>query len=158
MHNWVYTSLEVKSQLLFSPCLLMMEKSAVVEHAWITTIQSTGRRPLYWTMAEEKSCWWRRPCTSRWHLWRSTSTEMEKWKSLVAGLPWWGSRKGGAILTDLWPPMTLILSTACMAINSKVCFALLSLSPWCQLKHFSRNIRVIQAFTMDPWIYEIRDS
>jgi len=31
--------------------------------------------------------------------------KMEEWKSLVAGLPWWGGREGGAILTNLWLPM-----------------------------------------------------
>ena len=67
-----------------------------------TTTRSTGRRPPYWTMAEDRSCWWRRPCTSRWHLWKSASTKMEDWKSLVAGPLWWGGREGGAILTDLW--------------------------------------------------------
>ena len=56
--------------------------------------------------------WWRRPCTSRWHPQRSASTEMEDWKSLVAGLLWYGGREGEAILTDLWPPMTCILSSA----------------------------------------------
>jgi len=55
-----------------------------------TTTRSTGRRPPYWTMAEDRSCWWRRPFTSRWHLWKSASTEMEDWKSLVAGPLWWG--------------------------------------------------------------------
>ena len=28
----------------------------------------------------------------RWHLWKSVSTEMEDWKSLVAGPLWWGGR------------------------------------------------------------------
>ena len=56
--------------------------------------------------------WWRRPCTSRWHPQRSASTEMEDWKSLVAGPLWYGGREGGAILTNLWPPMTCILSSA----------------------------------------------
>ena len=30
----------------------------------------------------------------------------EVWKSQVAGPHWWEDRKGGAIVTDLWPPMT----------------------------------------------------
>jgi len=51
-----------------------------------------------------------RPYTSRWHLQKSASTKMEEWKSLVAGPLSWGGREGGAILTDLWPPMTCILS------------------------------------------------
>jgi len=28
---------------------------------------STGRRRQCWTTAEDRSCGWRRPCTSRWH-------------------------------------------------------------------------------------------
>ena len=32
-------------------------------HGRITT-WSTGRRPQCWTIAEDRSCWWRRPCTS----------------------------------------------------------------------------------------------
>ena len=35
----------------------MMEKSAVAEQRGSTTTQSTGRRPPYWTMAEDRSCW-----------------------------------------------------------------------------------------------------
>ena len=61
MHYWGYGLLEVKGQ---------------------TTTTFNGRS---WTMAEDRRFWWRRPCTFRWHLQRSTSTEMEDWKSLVAG-------------------------------------------------------------------------
>ena len=40
-------------------------------------------------------------------------------KSLVAGLLWWGGRERGAILTDLWPPMTCIVYSAW--VYSSVC-------------------------------------
>ena len=53
--------------------------------------------------------------TFRWHPQRSTSTEMEDWKSLVARLLWWRGREGGEFLTDLWPPMTRTLSSGCKA-------------------------------------------
>ena len=64
------------------------------------------------SIAGNRRCWWRRPSTFRWHPQKSTSTEMEDWKSLVAGPLWWWGREGGAILTNLWPPMTCILSSA----------------------------------------------
>ena len=70
------------------------------------TIRSTGRRPQYWTMAEDRSCWWRRPSTSGWHPQRSASTGMKDWKSLVAWTTVMGGREGGAMFTNLWPPMT----------------------------------------------------
>ena len=81
-----------------------------------TTTRSAGRRHRRRTMAEDRSYWWRRPCTFRWHPHRSTLIEMEDWKSLVAGLLWWGGREGGAILTDLWPPITCILCSAWLSI------------------------------------------
>ena len=47
-------------------------------------ILSTMRRPQCWIMRVGRNCWWRRPCKSRYLL-RSALTEMEEWKSLVAG-------------------------------------------------------------------------
>ena len=44
-----------------------------------TTTWFTGRRPQHWTMAEDRSCWWRRPCTSRWYPQRSTS--IPRWRT-----------------------------------------------------------------------------
>ena len=74
------------------------------------TTWSTGRRWWCWTIAEDRSCWRRRPCTSRWHPQRNTQLRWRTGSPLVAGLLWWGGRKGGAMLTDLWPPMTCLLS------------------------------------------------
>ena len=34
--------------------------------------------PLYWTMEEDRNCWWR-SCTPRWYPRRSASTEIEDW-------------------------------------------------------------------------------
>ena len=68
-----------------------MEKSAVAEHVW------EKHHPIDWeetqcrTMAKDRSCWWRRTCTSGWHPQRSASTGMENWKFLVAGPLRWGS-------------------------------------------------------------------
>ena len=64
-----------------------------------------------WTMAEDRSCLWRRPCTSWWYPQRSILTDMEDYKFLVVGSLWWGGREGGAILTNLWSPIMCILSS-----------------------------------------------
>ena len=56
---------------------------------WTIGGQRSNHQHLHWEVldhvAEDRSCWWRRPCTFRWHPQRSTSTEMEDWKSLVVG-------------------------------------------------------------------------
>ena len=85
----------------------MMEKSAVVEHAW-------ENHPIHWEettvldhgMGQELLALHIQMTppddTSRGALqlrWRTA-------KSLVAGPLWWGGNEEGAILTDLWPPMT----------------------------------------------------
>ena len=83
--------------------------SAVAGHVW------ENHHPIHWeetTVLEDRSCWWRRPSTSRWHPWRSASTEMEDWKSLVAGPL---MRPRAAIFTNLCPPMTCMLSSGVLS-------------------------------------------
>ena len=53
----------------------MIEKSAVVEHAWRTTTPTTGRRHQCSAGPGDKGNYCRRrPCTSKWHQLKSTST------------------------------------------------------------------------------------
>ena len=44
----------------------------------------------------------RKLCTSRWYPQRSASTEMKNWKSLAAGLEWWGLRQEGGSNPHQW--------------------------------------------------------
>ena len=81
--------------------------------------------------------WWRRPCTFRWYPQRSASTRIEDWKSLVAGLLWWGGRReeqSSLPLTsnDMFPQLY-------MAINSSVCSHLFTFSLM-TTGAFSRNV------------------
>jgi len=73
---------------------------AKVKEVWNNVAIYSHALPRIHVIGGQRSV--RRPCTSRWHLWKSASTEMEDWKSLVVGPLWWGGREGGAILTDLW--------------------------------------------------------
>ena len=57
---------------------------------------------------EDRSCWWRRPCTSRWYLQRSASTETEDW--LLDCCDQKAGREEQSSLT--WLPMNSILSSA----------------------------------------------
>ena len=71
---------------------------AVAENVW------ENHHPIHWeetTILEDRSCWWRRPSTSRWHPWRSASTEMEDWESLIAGPLWWGQEQQSSPTFDL---------------------------------------------------------
>ena len=89
-------------------CLLEREASCGGACVGEPPTLSTGRWYQCWTEPEDKGNYcWRRPYTNRWHLQRSASTRTENRKSWIAGLYWWGDRKGGAIITDSWPPMTL---------------------------------------------------
>ena len=137
IHYWGYTSLEVKGQwrLLLPPCFIIvvqqpgtssppsqLKRSSVgiiwmhgqgLHQQLLSSAMAQYNCLLHgrWTMAEDRSCLWRRSCTSWWYPRRSILTDMEDYKFLVVGSLWWGGREGGAILTNLWSPMTCILSS-----------------------------------------------
>ena len=137
IYYWGYTSLEIKGWwgLLLPPCLLIiaiqqpgtgsppyqLKCSSVGIIRMCRTSFTNSSCPLPWSTCHGgDNCtgpWQRTGAVdegpahaSRWYPRRSTSTEMEDWKSLVAEPLWW-SREGGAIFTDLWPPMMCSLSS-----------------------------------------------
>jgi len=123
----------------------MMEKSAVVEHAW------ENHHQIHWgktkvITAEGRSCWWRRPSTSRWHPQRSTST---RWRT---GSLWLldhcdkeaGREEQSSLISDLqW-----CVSSVVCGYEYQCWFALLSLLPWWQLEH---SVKMSANFPSSSW-------
>ena len=103
----------------------MMEKSAVAEQAWENRC---------WTMAEDRSSWWRRPTTSRWQRFnRDGGLEIAGcWAAVIRRQGEWSNPQWPLTSNDVYPQQ-------CMAINNNVClhlftFALMTTGP------FSQNI------------------
>ena len=103
----------------------MIEKSAVAEQAWENRC---------WTMAEDRSCWWRRPTTSRWQRFnRDGGLEIIGcWAAVM--------RRQGECSNPCWPlTSNHVYPQQCKAINSNVCLHLFTF-PLMTTGPFSQNI------------------